>query len=231
MPNWCHNVVTFRGTPEDCQAFRELMRADAGAFDFNGVVPMPPELKRCNVPDETAYEVKYGDWENDPWWGSKNYPSREAAMQAARHPENADRWHFGFVRPSGPEGGDISARAAHEPRTFDEAADMAHANVLAHGHVYWHGWAVEQWGTKWNVDDGEARWQSEPGVERVEFSTAWSPPGVVFARVAQRFPGADLEVEYREPMNGFHGRMAFANGVLADDFLGQITTDETEVEQ
>lgn len=213
MPNWCWNKVVFRGDAEDCAAFRELMRAERGAFDFNGVLPMPPELERCNVSDETAYALKYGEWDNEPWWGGGKYPNREAVLQAARHPENAERWVFSEW--TGPAPGERRV----VPRTFDEAADMAHANVLAHGHVYWHGWCSEHWGTKWNVREG-AQWSAVPGAVSVTFETAWAPPLPVLERLGERFPGAEIELEYEEPGMNFAGRAVFAIGGMVEHTHG-----------
>lgn len=208
MPNWCWNTVEFRGEPEDCAAFRQLMGAARGAFDFEAVLPTPPELMLCNDSDATAYTLKYGDWESMPWWGAENWPSRDAALQAARHPENATRWVYVEFGPGQNDRREI-------PRTFDQAADMAHTNVACHGHVYWNGWRSENWGTKWNVEDG-ARWQSAAGVEHVAFNTAWGPPLPVLERLAERFPGAEIELAYREPGMGFAGRAVFAIGACVE---------------
>ena len=206
MPNWCHNVVVFRGDPEECRAFRELMGEQLAAFDFNAVAPMPPELEPCNTETEIAYEIKYGEWESVPWWGAKNYPSREAALQAARHPENADRW--GRVKF---DGNDFPSR---EPQSFDEAADTGYANVLKHGYAYWYGWAIEHWGTKWNTSPGHCSWAKRAGGEGVEFRTAWSPPVPVLERLAERFPTAEIQLEYSEPEMAFCGTVLFSGGVL-----------------
>ncbi len=224
VPNWCQNVVVFTAPADDCRAFRELMRADAGAFDFHAVEPMPPELMQCNLSDETAYQLKYGEWESEPWWGATNYPSREAALQAARHPENAGRWRPPIVCAN--PFLNVVEWVAGEPRTFDAAADMAHANVLNHGHAFWHGWAKDHWGTKWNVGAGDARWKSEPGAERVEFETAWAPPLPVLERLAVRFTGAEIRLDYLEPEGGFQGTAVFVGGALTHHTNSTITPPE-----
>jgi hypothetical protein len=226
MPNWCHNTVVFTGTPADCRAFRELLGADRGAFDLDAVTPMPPELLRCNVSDETAYQLKYGEWENEPWYGATNYPNREAALQSARHPENAERWGFSDLMPAEPGRGDIAPRHVLEPRTFDEAADMAYANVLKHGHVYWRGWTSEHWGTKWNIH-ADVEWTSAGDSETARFETAWVPPLPVLERLATRFPLAEIAVDYFEPMGGFQGRVSFAAGALAEYSHGDLPPPET----
>jgi hypothetical protein len=207
MPNWCWNEITFRGEPDDCRAFRELMGAERATFDFNAVAPMPPELLDCNNAEQTAYEIKYGEWELEPWWGGTKYPSREASLQAARHPENSDRWkRVVFGAPHEPP--------TFDPQTFDQAADTGHANVLLHGHAYWYPWAVEHWGTKWSA--GKAEWSSSDGVERVTFETAWGPPLPILEQLSQRFPLAELEAVYDEPQMPFRGRFVLAGGAVVE---------------
>lgn len=206
MPNWCWNNVSFSGSPADRSRFRELMGANRGAFDFNAVAPMPEGLELCNHSDETAYTLKYGDWKNDPWWGSQ-FDTREAVLQAARHPENAGRWR-GFVCDP------LSGEPRTIPRTFDECADMAYANVLAHGHAYWYHWCCEHWGTKWLAD--VAHWSTAGDRETVCFDTAWSPPVPVLERLALLYPDAEIELEYDSVESAFRGRAAFACGALVE---------------
>lgn len=217
MPNWCSNRVTFRGTPEECKAFADLVGQERGAFSFDAVVPMPPALRQCGTSDEEAHRLKYGDWERMPWWGAERFATREDALQAARDPENAARWAFAEFGP-GPR--DVR----HVPRSFDDAADMAHTNVLNHGHAYWHPWACEHWGTKWGAS--EVEWwvcTTTPGTMRVEFETAWAPPMPVVEALSRRFPGATLEVSYDSWESDFEGHATFTAGVASNEHHARLT--------
>lgn len=215
MPNWCSNRVTFRGTAEECRAFADLVGQDRNAFDFAAVVPMPEELRRCNTSDEIAHQLKYGDWQEMPWWGAERFPTREAALHSARQPENATRWAFHDIGPGGVE---------DTPRSFDDAADMAHANVLAHGHAFWYPWACEHWGTKWVP--GVVNWwtcTTTPGTMRAEFETAWGPPLPVLEAVSRRFPGATIEASYHSLESDFEGLATYTAGVVTSHHHQRLT--------
>lgn len=199
MPNWCENTIVFKGSEEDCAAFRCLLGEEQRTFDFEALAPMPPSLLKCGPASEKAYLIKYGDLprlESDSVsWGSlgaafglSTYPDREAALQAARHTENAAYWDYVEI--------DEQGRESRVPRSFDEAADEAYANVLQHGHVFSYEWACEHWGTKWNVVRGDAKWQTKTGEVRVDFSTAWDAPRPIFPLLAERFRDAEIVVDW-----------------------------------
>lgn len=197
MPNWCGNEIVFTGSEEECAAFRCLLGEKRRTFDFEALAPMPPSLLKCGASDEKAYLIKYGELARleevgfhslGAPFGLSTYPDREAALQAARHPENAAYWDHVEI--------DEQGRDLRVPRSFDEAADEAYANVLEHGHVYWYEWACEHWGTKWNVPPGDAKWEVSPGEVRVAFSTAWDAPRPIFRLLAARFPEAEIVVEW-----------------------------------
>jgi hypothetical protein len=205
VPNWCNNVVVFTSSPADVAAFRELLGADRGAFDLNAVVAMPAELDDCNLSDVAAYRLKFGDWESEPW--ASSFEDRDDVLAFARHPDNAERWYT----------------ADGAPRTFDEAADLAHANVVCHGAVYWHPWRELHWGTKWNVPPGEAAWTGTADRAVVEFDTAWTPPLPVLEELGRRFPAAALSAKYDERDGGFRGAVRLAGGVVVMDEREEYT--------
>lgn len=45
MPNWCENRLSVSGPKETVAKIIKATQIDQGAFDFNGIVPMPPELQ------------------------------------------------------------------------------------------------------------------------------------------------------------------------------------------
>jgi hypothetical protein len=62
----------------------------------------------------------------------------------------------------------------------------------------WYDWAVENWGTKWDVELSE---QSEPGMWR--FMSAWSPPVELYEYLTEQ--GFAVLAYYYEPGWGFAG--------------------------
>jgi hypothetical protein len=47
-------------------------------------------------------------------------------------------------------------------------------NIEFFGHPTWYEWAIENWGTKWDVTDIEG--VTEPDCFHIVFDSAWSPP-------------------------------------------------------
>jgi len=56
MPNWCHNRVSFSGTPEDIENLVATLTGETTRFDFNKVIPMPEELSGIASP-VTAFKT------------------------------------------------------------------------------------------------------------------------------------------------------------------------------
>ena len=57
MPNWCFNRVTFTGTSGDIENLVTHLESERSHFDFNNVIPMPPELSEVTSP-VTAFKTK-----------------------------------------------------------------------------------------------------------------------------------------------------------------------------
>lgn len=75
----------------------------------------------------------------------------------------------------------------------------------------WEGWAVENWGTKWNARDVDVR--VDPHNIWFQFSTAWAFPTPVFEALAAEFPTLV-----------FAGSAYFDNDDL--EFTGEFNGDE-----
>lgn len=48
MPNWCENRLSVSGPKETIAKIIAATKLNVGEFDFNGIVPMPPELTITN---------------------------------------------------------------------------------------------------------------------------------------------------------------------------------------
>ena len=82
MPNWCFNTISVEGPKADLEKFLEAVRGnkDFPHLNFNGVIPMPEELRNTKSPNDNEdlanlLTEKYGapDWYS--WsinnWGTK----------------------------------------------------------------------------------------------------------------------------------------------------------------
>ena len=80
----------------------------------------------------------------------------------------------------------------------------------------WQSWSWLNWGTTKVAFDagwmGPQRAAKRDAQQVAFFSTAWSPPIPVIARLSKRFAALILRIQYDEPMWGFHGFATLQNG-------------------
>jgi hypothetical protein len=210
MPNWCSNTVYITGSATDAAALRALMTTSRSKFDFWAILPMPREIEQSESSSkaETAWQLKYGDWHDATHkYGPQHYPSREAAMQAARE---ADEWRPMVMATRDNPFPSIPARS------FDDLADAVQELTIKYGHPDWHSWACANWGTKWSATD--AGWMSAARAAKRDahqvayFGTAWSPAVPVVMALSERFPEVILRLTYDEPDMSFRGFVAAQAG-------------------
>jgi len=97
----------------------------------------------------------------------------------------------------------------------------------------WYGWRVENWGTKWDID--------QQGLEFEEFSdgtaaitgwadSAWSPPVDAFQAYSNANPDVTMELKYFEPGMAFIGVWDSEGGDAYWDGVGELldTTEEED---
>jgi hypothetical protein len=84
------------------------------------------------------------------------------------------------------------------------------ANIEKFGHASWYSWRVENWGTKWEVGEGEFDYDPETNKATGWFQTAWSPP--VTAMEALTELGFIVELKYREEGMSFVGEYTSEDG-------------------
>lgn len=210
MPNWCSNTLYITESEVEATALRSLMTTASSKFDFHAIVPMPHEIEQSESSSkaETAWQLKYGDWHDATHrYGPEHYPTREAAIQAARE---ADEWRPMVI------GTRDNPFPVMPPRSFDQLADAVQELIVKYGHPDWYSWACDHWGTKWSAC--RAGWMASARAAKREahqvayFDTAWGPPIPIIAALSQRFPNAIVRLTYCEPDGGFRGFTTFQAG-------------------
>lgn len=113
--------------------------------------------------------------------------------------------------------GDASEQAELERRT--------RANVKKYGYGNWYDFCVNEWGTKWDVGDGNGiqTWDDHELV--VYFESAWSPPTAAYEKLEGL--GFKIYATYYEPGGAFAGM--FEDG--ADKFYDLSGMDSDDAEQ
>jgi Ferredoxin-like domain in Api92-like protein len=170
-------VIT--GPMEAVEACR-IAHFAGGSFDFNSVIPMPPELDlEESSAVTTGYDALYGDWtEPAQYWtwkesaASLGYPfplaSREQLLACIRSLDCADM----YLVP------------AHQYKQ----------NLEKYGHGTWYGWCKEHWGTKWNAEDASVA--ASPDRLVIRFTTPNSFPKPVAVALSKKWEELEVQVLY-----------------------------------
>jgi Ferredoxin-like domain in Api92-like protein len=88
---------------------------------------------------------------------------------------------------------------------------IAARNVQEFGYPSWYEWAVDNWGTKWDigeVDEDYMEKSADCKTVTFSFDTAWSPPLEWYDNIS----GFDINAYYYEPGGCFCGRWNSADG-------------------
>ena len=93
-----------------------------------------------------------------------------------------------------------------DPKQIDLVA-QEQANKAKHGYANWYDWCVNEWGTKWDVNDEGTAVLHEDGSLTASFSSAWAPPIQAYGRLEDL--GFEVKAYY------FEGGMMFA-GIYED---------------
>jgi hypothetical protein len=85
----------------------------------------------------------------------------------------------------------------------------------------WYDWAVENWGTKWDLDENPLMADCFEEKEICfGFDTAWSPPMGVIETLSEKFPEDHFLLQYLEMGVGFGGKANFFDGLCIDNEFG-----------
>ena len=141
-----------------------------------------------------------------------------AMIERARKAFNDGRLLAEFV----PVPEDLQITAS--PGTTDEALRAQYdRNVEKHGYATWYEYAVNEWGTKWDVGgDGYEASDDGPNATTMVFDSAWAPPCAAMDKL--------MDLGFKATLYYYESGMCFA-GIYSedgDDFyeLGNMTAEE-----
>lgn len=89
-----------------------------------------------------------------------------------------------------------------------------------YGALDWYQWAIENWGTKWDVSGGfreNPQMTVEDGEVYGWFDTAWGPPTEWALNASLKFPELTFTLYFSEGGMGFFGMFSATNGNTIED--------------
>lgn len=181
MPNHITTIVHIESRYEDedqsdyeeqkdkIQRLWKKLHTEDRLFNFNGITPMPQEVKDLQ-PDYRVFDTQEEvDAYNKEWQDRhKNIIGVAKFGAITRNEEEKRTEKYGIYY----SGGGI----------FRERAEPA---------IDWYKWALKYWGTKWNAYDVVYLNGSEEdevyGEMLIKMETAWSPPTPILEKLAEDF--------------------------------------------
>jgi hypothetical protein len=98
----------------------------------------------------------------------------------------------------------IPAELTESEASFSDAnADKNKANIEKYGYASWWDFAVNEWGTKWDISPYSSEISDDGLSVEGSFDTAWSPPTEAYRKLEEL--GFTVEALYYEPGMAFCG--------------------------
>jgi hypothetical protein len=198
MPNWCSNSLVVKGSPEQLEIFKNIVKGTGDyretSLSFNSIIPRPKSLDIESGSDTEVCHgyykfVKYGDkkfldfYRGLPWVTLNNFnDDTEMAEWLVQR----------------------NSKSLEEAYKLGENIDN---NIKTYGASTWYNWNISNWGTKWDASS-ETPWEDNGDNEIVLFfETAWSPPIPVYGKIDELFPELDFVATYAEGGCAFVGKV------------------------
>jgi hypothetical protein len=101
--------------------------------------------------------------------------------------------------------------------TRDDPKSQAIAKAMTkkYGAPDWYIWALNNWGTKWNVF--ATLEDEDKDYARIVFDSAWSPPEAIIQTLSGQHPELRFSLSYEESGMGIEGVKVYENGELIAD--------------
>lgn len=93
--------------------------------------------------------------------------------------------------------------------SHDAVNDEKALKLRSQGMHNWYDWRVDNWGTKWELADGDVELYEEPNgtyCVRIWGNTAWAPPITALRYYKERHPSSTVILYYFEPGMDFVGK-------------------------
>ena len=158
MPNWVKNIIRVAGSERELERLKVSIASSQDQFDFNRIIPMPPELQiESGSSGENGLKLLYLE---------EDSPERKKKIEDAYHSLNP---FFRHLSHTGKEA--FENVSAEKQESWKHLAEEYLSNYEKHGHCTWYTWSYENWGTKWPAYGFEDLPQVKDGIV---FNTAWS---------------------------------------------------------
>lgn len=182
MPSWCNGTIFFCVDDNKLKELEEKYTSDNGTFpSCSKILPIPQEMyieSSSDIPYIITYTLNK----------IKQYLHNTNNMWLSQPLKNK------YDLPNKVE---IEVKGPDMPQYMYERLNREYSNVALLGLPYVQNivnyncltardWAVEKWGTKWDIqDDGEYPYEGEPALKGFNFRSPWCPPYKAFIKLSE----------------------------------------------
>lgn len=236
MPNWTYNRIKCKKSIGD----KILTITENGySFDFNKLIPMPDDLKldagsiegdsiACyylSLNDDEKYklmkllkskEVSYCH----NYWNKYKNDIKELENNPKKLNDKINNFNglFDFDKEK-------------QFNSINELGKHYIENIKNYNFPQWYDWCVENWGTKWNVeDDIDVNYDKNIDEYDISFQTAWSVPTGIVERYSELCEDDEFYWEYEdEDYDGTH-ILRKINGEIVDTIAPEYVNDNDDID-
>lgn len=225
MPNWTYNRIKCKKEIGDKLL---TIKNDIYSLDFNKLIPMPEDLKldagSIESDSISCYYLSLNDGEkyklmkllkskeiffHHDYWNKYKKDIKYYESNPDKLKNNKDNFN-GLI--------DFD-----DKKLFNSLAELGKQyieNIKKYGYPQWYDWCVENWGTKWNVeDDVDVSYNKNTDEYDITFDTAWSVPSGIVEKYSEFCNDEEFYWEYEdEDYDGTH-ILRKINGEIIDTIL------------
>ena len=188
MPNHTANNFVIQGPVADINRFIAAVKTDETDIDFNGVSPMPVELKGTTSPTRIVTQE-----EVDKAWSDWN--TRKEAGTLDSH-EKDKPWGLGITQ--------AQANELMNKYGATNWYDWCNTNWG----TKWGAYDAREWSVTEHGDGS--------GHATIYYETAWSPATALWLRVSKDYPTIRFYHEFADEGGAFLGSETIVNGEIID---------------
>ena len=177
------------------------------SLDFNKLIPMPKELNITAGSDGEKGLIFLYLTSLDL---SKNVDIRKAYKSL--NPFNKEIHTNPYFKEI-----DSNLSKYFKDKDFQSSIDLGKKyldNFIKYGYCHWYNWAIDNWGTKWNVEDEVSVIDLDDKNYEIRFNTAWSCPTGILKEFSKLCDDGELDWMYYDEDYDGHIFVTKENGEL-----------------
>lgn len=236
MPNWTYNRIKCKKSIGD----KILTVSENGySFDFNKLIPMPDDLKLDAGSIEwdsiACYYLSLNDDEKfklikllkskevsycHNYWNKYKGDIKELENNPKKLNEKINNYNglFDFDKEK-------------QFTSINELGKQYIENIKNYNFPQWYDWCVENWGTKWNVeDDIDVVYDKNIDEYDISFQTAWNVPTGIVEKYSELCEDDEFYWEYEnEDYDGTH-ILRKINGEIVNTLAPEYVNDNDYID-